>query len=261
MQPTLLPRLAVSTAWAIGALCGVAPAAALELELSSQRASLSAGFGSQTLHSLRLGWQGPSARALQLTLERKQAFGESATLWIGSFAQDLSADDRAGLALAHSDAPTIAAKWRVDAHYSRKLLPERNLVATLAGYAANVADGHRDRGLVGSAAWYFAERQVLELGLRAAQSNPGDNTAGRGFVAYTWGAVGADTLAIRLESGREAYQSLGANAAVADFRSHEAAVAWRHWLQPGAGLQLDWAHYTNPSYRRRTLGATAFVSF
>ena len=261
MQRTLIPRRALPMAWAIGALCGVAPAAALEFELSSQRSSLSAGFGNQTLHSLRLGWQGPAARTLHLTVERKQAFGESATLWIGAFAQDLSPDDRVGLALARSDAPTIAAKWRMDAHYSRKLLPERNLVATLAGYAANVADGHRDRGLVGSAAWYFADRQVLELGLRAALSDPGRNTAGRAFVAYTWGAVGADTLALRLESGREAYQSLGANAAVADFRSQEAALAWRHWLQPGVGVGLDWAHYTNPSYRRRTLGVSAFATF
>ena len=124
-------------------LCAAAPAFAVEAELSSQNARLSGGFESQSTQALRLAWRGESERLLQVVFERKQAFGENASLAVVSLAQDLSADARAGAALALSDAQTIAARRRIDAFYSHKLLPQRNLVATLAGFAAQVADGHR----------------------------------------------------------------------------------------------------------------------
>lgn len=241
------------------AVCGTAHA--VDAELSASTASLSGGYATQYTQAVRLGWRGEGERLLQLSFEHKQAFGETASLIIGSFAQDLTADDRAGFALAFSDAKTILARSRVDAFYSRKLLPARNLVATLAGYATHVADGHQDLGFVGSAAWYLAAGPVLEGGLRWARSNPGSNRAWRGFVGATWGTAGRDTVALNLESGREAYQSLGANAAVADFRSDEARLGWRHWLRPDAGIGLDAAHYRNPTYSKRTLGVTGFLSF
>lgn len=242
-------------------LAGAGGARAVEVEVAASRSSLSGGFADHQLIGIRLGWRGDDDRLLQLAVERKDAFGERATIAIGSWAQDLSERDRAGIALAFSDAPTIAAQHRLDLHYSRKLLAERNLVATLAGYATRIRDGHEDLGLVGSAAWYFADRQVAELGVRAARSNPGSNDALRAFAVYTWGAVGSDTLSLRLEGGREAYQSLGANVAVADFASREAAFAWRHWLTRDAGIGLDAASYHHPSYRKRTLGVAAFAAF
>jgi YaiO family outer membrane protein len=246
---------------ALGLALAGPSAMALEVELGAQHGNLSDGFAAENLQWLRMGWRGPSERLLQVSIETKQAFDEKATLLIGSLAQDVSPDDRLGFAVAVSDAKTIAAELRVDAYYSRKLLPERNLVATLAGYAANVADGHRDRGLVGSLAWYFADRQVAEAGVRMVRSSPGQLVGWRGFAAYTWGAVGTDAIGLRAESGRETYQSLGAGAELVDFHSYEVGLAWRHWFTPGAGFVLDLAHYKNPSYRRDTLGAAAFVTF
>ena len=234
---------------------------AVEVELGASTASLSGGYATQNTQTLRLGWRGESDRLLQLSFEHKQAFGETASLVIAAIAQDLSADDRVGFAAAFSNAKTIIAQSRVDAFYSRKLLPARNLVATLAGYATHVADGHQDLGLVGSAAWYLPDGLVAEAGLRWARSNPGANRAWRGLVGTTWGAVGSDTVALHLEGGHEAYQSLGANAAVADFRSDEVSLGWRHWLSRDAGLGLDAAQYHNPTYGKRTLGVTGFFSF
>jgi YaiO family outer membrane protein len=234
---------------------------AVDVEFGASRSSLSGGYATQDTQALRLGWHGQSDRLVQLSFEHKQAFGETASLAIGSIAQDLTAEDRAGFAVAASDAKTIVAQSRVDAFYSRKMLPARNLVATLAGYATHVADGHQDLGLVGSAAWYLPDSQVAEAGLRWARSNPGSNRAWRGFVGATWGAVGRDTLALHLEGGHEAYQSLGANAAVADFRSDEVTLGWRHWLRPDAGFALDAGLYHNPTYSKRTLGATGFIRF
>ncbi len=245
----------------VGGGAASASTSAVEAELSIGSASLSGGFGSQSTQGLRLGWRGDSDRLLQLSFEHKQAFGESAALAIGSIAQDLTPNDRAGLAAAFSNAKTIAARSRVDAFYSRKFLSERNLVATLAGYATRVADGHQDLGLVASAAWYLPEGLVAEAGLRWARSNPGSNRAWRSFVGGSWGAVGRDTLALHLEAGREAYQSLGAGAAVADFRSEEVRLGWRHWLRADAGFALDAALYRNPSYSKRTLGLAGFFSF
>jgi YaiO family outer membrane protein len=246
---------------AFAVLAASGSARAVDVELGANSARLSAGFATQSAQNLRLGWHGDNDRLLQMSLERHEAFGESASLGIVSIAQDLSPVDRAGLALAASDAATILARTRLDTFYSRKLLAERNLVATLAGYVAHVADGHRDLGLVGSAAWYFADRQVAEAGIRWARSDPGAKRAWRGFVGYTWGAVGQDTVALHLEGGHEAYQSLGANAAVADFRSDEFALAWRHWISHDAGLSLGAARYSNPTYSKRTLTVVGFVTF
>lgn len=256
IQGWLAPRLAL-----LALLAASSAAHAVEVELGASTASLSGGYATQNTQTLRLGWRGESDRLLQLSFEHKQAFGETASLVIASIAQDLSADDRAGFAAAASNAKTIIAQSRIDAFYSRKLLPARNLVATLAGYATHVADGHQDLGIVGSAAWYLAEGPVLEGGLRWARSNPGSNRAWRGFAGATWGAVGRDTIAAHLESGHEAYQSLGANAAVADFRSDEVSLGWRHWWRHDAGIGFDAAQYHNPTYGKRTLGVTGFFSF
>lgn len=262
MKPRhLCPRTVASSSLAGAALLLGAPAHAVQADLEASESRLSAPFASQQSQLLRLSWSGNHESLAQASIERKKAFGEQASVLVGSYAWNLNEVNRLGLAMAFSDAASIAARWRFDAQYSRTLLPQRNLVASVGGFVSHTADGHSDRSLIGSAAWYFADRQVLEGGLRWAASNPGAQSAARAFGVYTYGAVGESTLSVRLEAGREAYQTLGDNVAVANFASREVAVAGRLWLNADAGLGLNAAHYRNPTYRKNTLGLVGFFRF
>ncbi|HEY6355646.1 MAG TPA: YaiO family outer membrane beta-barrel protein, partial [Burkholderiaceae bacterium] len=249
----VVPRVLNYVLAAIG-LCTTAARAA-EVMLDVTESHLTQGFGDQYSQLLTASAPvGPQDSLLYLLLENKHAFGEHAVIGAASYSWDLTPLDRLSLAASGSNAPTIAPKWRADGQYSRKLLPERNLVASLGGFTSATRDGHHDSSVVGSGAWYFADRQVVEGGVRYSISNPGDQTAWRGFAAYTYGAVGQSTLLLRVDSGGEAYQSLGVSGAVADFQSHEVIVAYRYWLGPGASLVAHVADYRNPSYDKRSLG-------
>jgi YaiO family outer membrane protein len=249
------------------ALTAVTPFSAQAVQATAQlsNSSLSDGYGSQNSQAIHLEWAGGAAAANRVThvlLEHKQAFGERAGILAVNHGWDLGERDRVNLALSASDAPTIAARWRLDAQYSRKLGAAQNIVASVGGFISSTADGHRDRSLILSTAWYAAAGHVLEGGLRIARSDPGGQTASRIFGVYTWGLVGHDTVTLRAEGGREAYQSLGeAKVAVANFASQELGLNWRHWLTPEAGLGLDAATYASPAYRKNTLGVNAFFNF
>ncbi len=233
----------------------------LEASLEASASRLSGGFDTQESQLLNLAWTGEAQSRAQLSLEQKRAFGERATIAVASYARDLSAVDRAGFAVAASDAQTIAARWRVDSQYSRKLGKQLDVVASVGAFVSSTSDGHRDASVIPSVAWYFADQQVIEAGVRLARSDPGAQRAVRGFAVYTWTAQLQDTISVRAEAGREAYQSLGANVAVANFASQELALTWRHWATPTAGLGLNIAAYANPLYRKNTLGLVAFTSF
>jgi YaiO family outer membrane protein len=259
-KPTLARWLLAAIAIAAGASAGTARA--VEASLNVTESHLTQGFGDE--HSQWLLVSVPRDRydsLLQFSLENKRAFGEHAVIGGVSYGWDASPLDRLSFAVSGSDAPTIAAQWRVDGQYSRKLLPERNLVASIGAFSSGTRDGHHDDSVVLSAAWYFADRQVAEGGVRYSTSNPGNLSAWRGFAAYTYGAVGQGTLLLRVESGREAYQALGVNGAVADFESREVAVVYRHWFSPGVSLSANAAYYRNPSYDKRSLGVAVFIDF
>jgi YaiO family outer membrane protein len=262
-RSTRTPRSRSLAALAVPAALALAACAAnaVEVSLDASHARLTHGYDDQDSQILQLAWSGPGGSLTQVSLENKRAFGEHATIAVGSHAWDLDADDRLYVAAAFSDAPTIAARWRADVQYSRKLLPQRNLVGSLALYSSRTADGHSDTGTVGSFAWYFADRQVAEAGVRYATSNPGAHSAWRGFAAYTYGAVGETTFVVRGESGREAYQSLGDGAAVADFESHEVGIAARHWVSKDLSFAARASYYSNPTYSKNTVGITAFIDF
>ena len=234
---------------------------AVQTDLEANASSLTAGYGTQDSLLMRLSWNSAAQSLTQLALEHKRAFGERANIVVVNHAWDATALDRVSFALSASDAETIAARWRVDGQYSGKFGDQLNVVVSLGGFVSSTADGHRDHSVIPSFAWYFADRQVIEGGLRFARSDPGAQSAARGFVVYTWGAPGQDTLNVRVEGGREAYQSLGANVAVANFASQEFALNWRRWLTPDAGFGLNAAFYTNPTYSKTTLGLGAFFAF
>jgi YaiO family outer membrane protein len=154
-------------------------------------------------------------------------------------------------------------EYKVDLSLGRKLLSDLNLVGTVGVSADRFRDGHTDQALVASLAWYRIPLWVLEGGVRFNWSNPGDVAGRRYYAAATWGQEGKDFIAVRGETGNEAYQVIGPapGQALVNFDSQLASVTWRHWLGSDHGFVVGGEVYHNPAYDRFTVSGAAFFQF
>jgi YaiO family outer membrane protein len=154
-------------------------------------------------------------------------------------------------------------EYKVDLSLGRKLLSDLNLVGTVGVSADRFRDGHTDQALVASLAWYRIPLWVLEGGVRFNWSNPGDVAGRRYYAAATWGEEGKDFIAVRGETGNEAYQVIGPapGQALVNFDSQLASVTWRHWLGLDHGFVVGGEVYHNPAYDRFTISGAAFFQF
>lgn len=151
---------------------------------------------------------------------------------------------------------------RLDAAVYEKWLPDFSLVTNIGVSGINSRDGHSDRALTFGAAYYFTSIPlVTEAGARINQSSPGDVNADSGFVAATYGIAGQHYFSVRYGFGKEAYQLIGANQALADFSSNDVLLSWRQWIASNQGFQLRLDHYTNPYYQRTGIEASWFHDF
>lgn len=227
------------------------------------------------------------AEALQ---ERK--FGRQGGIVAGAYTRVLSPNWYATGTLALGHGGPNWADWRVDAQVSRKWLAQRQLVTSAALYYARFrSDGssafsqrefddfvydtpsnpitryrvlytdRSDRGLRLSAAWYLPLPAVLEAGVTFNLSRPGDVDSRMPYVAATIGREGEQYLGLRVASGTEAYQALGASRQLVNFRSDAVALTWRRWLGPRWGFTAQAEAYRNPTYRRQTTGVGVFVQW
>lgn len=165
------------------------------------------------------------------------------------------------LALGVGDGAFYLPKYRVDASVSRKLLDQRNLVASVGAGYYNAPDGHVDRSLSLSAAYYFDAPWIAEAGIRFNHSNPGAIRTTQQFVAATYGRDKQDLVTARYGWGAEGYLATTTSTQLVNFRSKEFTIAWRHWFSPSTGWLLGANRYENPSYNRRGVNIGLFHSF
>ena len=162
--------------------------------------------------------------------------------WFGSVA--VGAGDGA------SYLPTV----RVDGFINRKLLVDRNLIASLGLGYYRAPDRHSDRNISLGATYYFSEPLILQGEVRFNNSRPGSVTTRQQFLALTWGRNGATQLTARHAWGREGYQTIGNGDVLVDFSSHQSSLNLRHWLGADWGIAAGVERYHNPYYNRT--GAT-----
>lgn len=165
------------------------------------------------------------------------------------------------LSLGTSDGGFFLPRLRIDAALFHKWLPRRNLVTglTLGYYRAK--DVHYDHNLLINAVYYFDGPWIAEGGVRINRSQPGSVIAKRAYAAGTYGRVKERYLTLHHESGREAYQLVATDTAVANFASHETTLTWREWLTKDAGFNLTAARYVNSIYQRTSVSAGVFYDF
>jgi YaiO family outer membrane protein len=122
-------------------------------------------------------------------------------------------------------------------------------------------DGHSDRSLSLGLVYYFEAPWIAEGGVRLNSSNPGGIRTQQQFVALTYGHVKQDLVGARYGWGGEGYLSIAANTQLVNFRSNEASVTWRHWLNASTGVLIGANRYTNPLYKRAGLTVGVFHDF
>lgn len=206
-------------------------------------------------------WQGYSDQVWNWEVLRQSEFDDHGTYFTGGLSHTFDEDWFATASAGASSGGFFFPKHRFDITINRKLLPDRNLVATFGAGYITARDIHRDRIILLSAAYYFGTPWVIEGGVRLNHSTPGSINANNYFIAVTQGQDKKRYLTLLIESGREAYQVIDESSTLVDFHSDLISLTWREWLQRDWGLNATIEHYNNPFYNRNGVILGVFREF
>jgi YaiO family outer membrane protein len=230
------------------------------LELSAGAQNLTAGYGSWRDLTLR-GTYGTGPHVLQGELSAQNRFNKSGTFVGLSDTYTFDDDWYGSLALGAGDGAFYLPRYRVDATLYRKLLADRSLVSSVGVGYYSAPDGHTDRSVSLGLAYYFDSPWIAEGGVRLNSSNPGGIRTQQQFVALTYARSKQDQVSARYGWGGEGYLALTANTQLVNFRSNEASLTWRHWVNASSGLLVGVNRYSNPLYRRAGITVGLFHDF
>nr|WP_145544942.1 YaiO family outer membrane beta-barrel protein [Variovorax boronicumulans] len=202
-----------------------------------------------------------SGDVLNLELLRERKFGETGGVAAGSYTLQLSDRWYAVQSLAFGEGGENWAIFRSDTQISRKWLSQGQLVTSAAVYGAALHRNRSEGGMRLAVAWYLPAPVVLEGGVVLNVSQPRNRFSHMPFASMTVGREGAAYFSLRVASGTEAYQSIGARSELVDFHSTSVMATGRVWLGQHWGLSAQAERYSNPSYKRHTLGLGVFLTF
>ena len=230
-------------------------------DLIALRSSLTAQLPAGEAVNVRMTWDLEGGNSLQGELLEERKFGAGGGVAAVTYTQRLNEDWYATGTLALGHGGPNWANQRIDLQLSRKWLAQRQLVTSVALYGAAFDAGRSDRGARLSAALYGDLPTVTEVGITFNESHPGGVRSRMPYASAVFGHVGEQLLSLRLSSGREAYQAIGASSSLVDFHSRSLSVNWRQWLAADWGFSAQGEFYRNPVYERRTLGAGLFAQW
>lgn len=229
-------------------------------ELSTGFQNLTGGFDSWRDVTLR-GTYGLPSHVLQGEVSLNRRFNQSGTFVGLSDTVTFNEDYYGSIAFGLGDGAFYLPRYRVDATLYKKWLADRSLVTSVGLGYYKAPDGHTDNGLSLGLVYYFSSPWVAEVGVRFNSSNPGAIRTQQQFGALTYGQVKKDLVTVRYAWGGEGYQTIAANAQMVNFKSREASLAWRHWLNASTGIVVSANRYTNPSYVRSGVNIGIFHDF
>lgn len=230
------------------------------LELNTGAQNLTNGYGNWRELTLK-GVYGAQDSVFQAELSAQRRFNRNGT-FIGLSNTYTFNDDWYGfLAAGAGDGAFFLPRYRVDAALYRKLLPNRNLVASIGAGYYKAPDIYNDRSMSLGAAYYFEAPLLVEAGVRMNTSNPGSVRTQQQFAALTYGRDKQNLVTARYTWGAEGYLAVGPVTQLVNFDSQEASLAWRHWLSPRTGVLVGANRYDNPLYRRTGVNVGIFQSF
>ncbi len=237
------------------------PANPVTLELAATHGQLSAGLPDQNAVNLRGTWllAGGDVARFELLDERK--FDSHGGIGAASYTRVLAPDWLLTGTLALGHGGINWARTRADVEVGTKWGADRNWVTRVAAYHASFDGNRSDKGLRLGLAAYLPEALVLEAGITFNVSDPGTVHSHMPFVSATYGHEGVQYLSLRVASGSEAYQAIGAGQQLVDFHSHSAGFTWRRWVDRKWGFTASAERYSNPTYARNSVGAGLFMQW
>ena len=230
------------------------------LELSAGGQSLSNGYGNWRDVTLR-GTYGLPGNLVQGEISATRRFGEDGAFIGVSDTYTFNDDWYGSLALGAGDGVFYLPRYRADAALYKKWLSDRSLVTSVGLGYYSAPDGHIDRSMTLGAAYYFSTPWIVEGGVRFNRSSPGSVNTHQQYAAVTYGRDKQNLVSARYTWGREGYQAIAADTQLVDFKSREASLAWRHWLNPKTGLLFSVNNYSNPFYDRSGVNIGIFRDF
>lgn len=230
------------------------------VEIYTSRHSLSEGYGDWSETGLR-GKYEIGANLLQTELASTRRFNESGT-YIGLSDTVIIRPEWFGtLSVGAGSGASYLPRYRIDGFINRKLLADKNLIGTLGVGYYRAPDGHVDHNFSLGGTYYFSQPWILQAEVKFNTSNPGKVNTRQQFVALTWGHDKKTQITGRYAWGTEGYQSIGAGASLVDFRSRQASIAVRHWINENWGVSVNLERYKNPTYQRNGVNLGLFWQF
>jgi YaiO family outer membrane protein len=227
------------------------------LEIYASRNTLSNGYGKWHEAGVR-GKYAIDNHLLGAELATMRRFGESGQYFGVSDTITLNADWFTSVSVGAGDGAAYLPDYRADAFIHRKLLPSRQLVASLGAGYYRAPDDHIDRNISLGATYYFEAPWVLQGEIRFNRSNPGQVRTHQQFLAATWGQEHHTRVVLRHGWGAEGYQAIGGGASLVNFDSRQSQLNVQHWLGRQWGINMGVERYSNPFYARKGITLALF---
>lgn len=230
------------------------------LEVGGSHSSLSEGNPSWNDAYLR-GVMSGGKNVFNGELIRQGRFGDAGWYYSLGLTRTLSENWFGAVHFGSSIGGFFLPKLRTDATINRKLLPNKQFVASAGfGYDKSKTVNSAYRTQIGGT-YYFSFPIVLQGGVMWTRANPGALVARSQYLAITQGREKEHYLSVRAEIGREAYQLIGPSTTVFDFPIHNYSANWRQWLGFNWGLNFAFEHEGNPYYKRNGGTVGIFLDF
>lgn len=159
-----------------------------------------------------------------------------------------------------SNGAPILPRGRVDGLVGVRFGRRNAWQATAGGsYVKSITDLYDVAGTA-SLAWYAPRLLLLEAGVRANTSNPGNIRSHRVHGVAVITPSPRRSISLRAIGGTEGWQIVSTTTTLTRFHSTEFALAWREKLSTRWALSVQGDAYENPFYTRRgvTVGAARY---
>ncbi len=218
-------------------------------ELYTSNHHLSAGYGEWREVGVR-GIYEFGQHQIAAEVASMNRFNEDGTYAGLSDTVVLSPDWYASVGIGGGNGAAYLPRYRADAFIHRKLLADKNLIASLGVGRYHAPDGHEDNNISLGGTLYFEQPWILQAEVKRTHSQPGQVGTTQYFMAATWGRHKQTLLTGRYGWGEEGYLSLGSNGAISQFSSHQTTLTMQHWVGANWGVKVSAENYHNPYYRR-----------